>query len=235
MTGETNENVTCGGWPQSRVPPEGLSPVDLARWYRRQRREFYERIAALVDMPTRPTVNEGIAWRSARPGRFHSLIVFPYIGDFDYPGCTRRSAYLLDGPPVPRIHLNHFDYQPSRTRKRLWSGSDKTYHLWSAFGHRLELTVAIGELVDFVPWVVARVRAMEAEDSGLILPPPPPLEFNRTPDDMLGMAYAWTMAASADYYQRMWFREWSRAKQAERRERMSRQAGQKSQTQEVSP
>lgn len=168
-------------------------------------------------MPTRPTSTRGVAWRSACRQTFHHVLILPYIGAFKYPQSAASGAWSLDGPPVPRIHLNHISYEPSKARRRLWSREDERYHLpWTSFGNKLELTVAVRELVDFVPWVVAQARAMEADDPGLIAPPPHPLEFDRTPDELMRMDYAWTMAASADYWRRMWYLEKCRRERVER-------------------
>ena len=179
---------------------------DTGRSYRQVRREFYERLAALVDMPTRPTATQGIAWRSVRPGRYHSLIVLPYIGSFDPPGCRDGYPWTLDGRPVPRIYLNHYDWHPSRAQRRRWSLA-AVEPTWPPVRDHLELTVALEELADFAPWTAAWARASDMGDPSLILPPPHLLARASTAEEMLKTSYDWSRRADAEYDRRWQARE----------------------------
>jgi len=235
VTGETNENVTCGCRPQCRLAPEGLSHEDLARWCRRQRREFYERLAALVDMPTRPTASQGIAWpASGNCWLYNSLIVLPYLGDFDHPG-RYSPCWTIRGAPIPRIHLNHISWYPPQAQQFRWAG-ERNYDRRAAMsGHELELTVDIRELVDFAPWVLGWLEAVEKGNASLMPTPPHRLEGDTRPQNLLRTCYEWTLAAYEDYHARHQENEQYERRRAEWRERMSRQAGQELQPKEVTP
>lgn len=210
------QDVTCSNEP---LQTEALLSDDTGRAYRAVRREFYERLAALVDMPTRPTATQGIAWRSGRPGRYHSLIVLPYIGSFDPPGCRDGYPWTLDGRPVPRIYLNHYDWHPSKLQRRRWSLAAVEPTCPPERDH-LELTVAIDELADFAPWIAGWVRASESGNPSLILPPPHPLARAATAEEMLRTSYDWTMRANAEYHRR-WQACEARRRQRERRRVMA--------------
>ncbi len=175
---------------QNRCPLIG-SPGECGHAYRCIRRQFYEDLSGIVDMPTRISMQHGFAWRSTVPGIYHRLIVMPYIGCFD------RPALYGWQKPIPRIHLNHFDfYGLSRAQQRRWS-VDTSVQRWGASRGRLELTVTIEQLLDFVRWVAIWARAHDSTDPGMIPWPPHPLEG---PTHSLGFtSYLWTTAADEEY------------------------------------
>ena len=204
MTATPKQDATCRREPFQNVT---MLSDDTGRAYRQVRREFYERLAALVDMPTRPTATQGIAWRSGRPGRYHSLIVLAYAGSFDPPGCRDGYPWTLDGRPVPRIHLNDVAWWPSRTQERRWANSKVVELHWAAIGSDLELTLTLEELLDFVPWIVAWARASETGDRSLIFAPPHRLKQAATTEQMLTTRYDWSLRADAEYDRRWQARE----------------------------
>jgi hypothetical protein len=157
---------------------------------------FIDQLLAEVapSMPTRRSLRAGIAWRSDVAGTFHHVIVGAYEGDFKQP-----ERY---GLPIPRIHVNHVDFYPSRAAKDRWDNIGAAEHGWHPSRHLLELTVALDELVDFAPWVVAWTRAKDANDPALLAALPYPLEQPRTAEQLLATCYEWTPTATTDYERR---------------------------------
>jgi len=229
MTVSVNETEVRNPLRPVRIPPTGVSPADLGRWYRRQRREFYERIAALVDIPTRPTASQGIAWPASGNRRlYNSLIVLPYLGDFDHPG-RYSPCWTIRGAPIPRIHLNHISWEPSRAQQFRWEGERNYDHRATMSGHELELTVDIRELVDFAPWVLEWLKAVEQGDVSIMPTPPHRLEDDTSPQDLLRTCYEWTLAADEDYRARHQENEQRERRRAEWLAQVSRRTGQGSQ------
>ena len=207
-------------------PHPGMSQADeraLARIYKGARTAFYERIAASVAMPTRVTATRGIAWpMPGDPWRYNSLIVLPHVGNFDNPG--RYSPYwTVRAAPIPRIHLNHYSWDPSRTQQLRWAGVKDYSRIAAMSQHKLELTVDIDELSDFAPWVLDWLAAVEESDAAIVPAPPHPLERDRTPEELLRTHYEWTLAAHRDYEQRRLENERRERRRAEWLERMRRQ------------
>jgi len=160
--------------------------------YREIRSEFYRRLTACVDLPTRPSSQRGMAWRSQVPGIYHSLIVLPYIGSFDHPQDCEHPR------PVPRFHLNDMAlYDVSKRRKALW-GWDGSHSSWRVARQYLELTVTIEECLDFADWIATWARAIDADDSSLILPSPHALEIYAEPLSV-SHSYLWTQAAADEH------------------------------------
>ena len=160
----------------------------------RIRTAFCDRLidAVAPALPSRRSMTSGVAWRSDLPGVYHHVLVLAYTGSFEYAG-----RY---GPPLPRIHLNHFFFCVSRAQKRRWSSPGAApCGIWHPSPDRLELTVALTELVDFVPWVVAWARAVDAGDPSLVPALPHALEFARTPGQLLRTDYAWTARAASEH------------------------------------
>lgn len=203
MNTAQKQDAACRKEPSQNV---AMLSDDTGRAYRQVRRTFYEHLAALVDMPTRPTATQGIAWRSGRPGRYHSLIVLPYIGDFCPPGCRDGYPWTLDGRPVPRIYLNHYSWHPSQAQRRRWALTT-VEPTWPPERDHLELTVAIEELIDFAPWIAAWARATEACNLAQVLPPPRRLKQAVTAEQLLSTRYDWTVQADAEYDRRWNARE----------------------------
>jgi hypothetical protein len=162
---------------------------------------FYDRLAAAVadGMPTHRSASPGMAWRSDVAGVYHHVLVLPYIGDFEHPERQSVRSWTLSGPPIPRIHVNHYDFRVSQAQKRRWSGANGPDEAWQPSRHVLELTVALNELVDFAPWVAAWARAVEADNPAMLPALPHPLEHPRTPEQLLRTAYEWTAQASKEY------------------------------------
>ena len=186
-----------------QTKPSSTNQPQLVRTRKRLRREFYERIADLVNTPTRFTPTQGIAWPTLRtPWEFNSLIVLPYTGDFDrpfqyYPNGTLR------GVPLPRIHLNHLWLEPSKSQIRRWFGTN-TYGRPAVMSqHSLELTVDLNELPDFAPWVLGWLKAAEDQNAELIPTPPHPLYPTRMASDVLRSRNQWTYAAHREYRRRI--------------------------------
>ena len=207
-------------------PRWGMSQKDereLARIYKRVRRDFYERIAASVDMPTRITATCGIAWpRPGDPWHYNSLIVLPYVGDFDHP--VRYSPYwTVLGAPIPRIHLNHYSWVPSRAQQFRWAGVRDYGRIAAMSKHTLELTVDLGELVDFAPWVLGWLAAVERSDAVVMPMPPHRLERDTPPEGLLRTRYEWTLTAHRDYEHRRIENEQRERRHAEWLQRMRRE------------
>lgn len=161
--------------------------------HRKTRSEFYRRLSAIVDMPTRPSSIYGILWRSAVPGHYHSLVVLAYVGCFE-------QKYTDNYPrPVPRIHLNDLVYrEPSKAQQVRWAKPNKLLKAWCPVARYLEITVTMDELLDFVPWIARWAEAIDAKDSTLILPSPHPLELTQGPLRYTH-GYLWTKAADSEY------------------------------------
>jgi len=175
------------------------------------RSAFLDRLAAVVApaLPTRKSSRSGIAWRSDVAGVYHHVVVLPYVGDFEHPERQSLRSWTLSGPPIPRIHVNHYDFWVSQAQQRRWSGLARRQagvggpeDAWHSSRHVLELTVALDELLDFAPWVAAWIRAVEANDPALLLALPHPLEHPRTAEYLLATAYEWTARASEEYERR---------------------------------
>jgi len=165
---------------------------------------FYDRLAAAVadGMPTSRSASSGMAWRSDVAGVYHHVLVLPYVGDFERPERQDLRSWTLGGPPIPRIHVNHYDFRLSRAQKRRWLGGNGPDEAWQPSPHMLELTVALEELGDFAPWVAAWARAAQANDPMLLPAPPHPLEHPRTSEHLLRTAYEWTARAAEEYERR---------------------------------
>ena len=169
---------------------------------KRVRRQFYERISSLVRTPTRFTSSQGIAWPTFKtPWEFNSLIVLPYVGSFDQPG-QRYPNGTLRGTPLPRIHLNHYWHEPSKAQVRRWFGTNIQGRPAVMSQHSLELTVGVDELVDFAPWVLDWLEAVENDDVELIPTPPHPLHPTRMDCDLLKSRYEWSAKAHQEYRRR---------------------------------
>jgi hypothetical protein len=211
--------------PQPRPGMSQTEERELARIYKRVRREFYEHIAASVAMPTRVTATQGVAWPTpGNPRRYNSLIVLPYVGDFDNP--VRYSPYwTVRGAPIPRIHLNHYAWDPSRAQQFRWAGVRDYSRIAAMSQHELELTVDLGELVDYAPWVLGWLAAVEKTDASLMPTPPHPLEHHSTPEELLKTRYEWTLTAHQDYERRRLENEQRERRHAEWLDRMRRQSG----------
>ena len=67
----------------------------------------------------------------------------------------------------------------------------------------LELTVALEELADFAPWVVAWTQAADIRDAALIPALPHVLQFPRTAEELLKADYEWTARAAEEYERRL--------------------------------
>ena len=170
------------------------------------RRTFYDRlIAAVADRtPSRRSMMFGIAWRARMPGIYHHVLVLPYIGDFEHPERENWRSWALSGPPVPRIHVNHYYFCPSHAQEFRWPAAGAAPHgLWIRSGHMLELTVALEELADFAPWVVAWTQAADIRDAALIPALPHALQFPRTAEELLKADYEWTARAAEEYERRL--------------------------------
>jgi len=164
-----------------------MKPTDI-------RYAFLDRLLAEVapSMPTRRSMRSGICWRSGVAGVYHHMLVLPYVGDF--------REFKRYGLPIPRIHVNNFTFfGPAKAAKARWNSLGAARDGWHRSQHVLELTVALDELVHFAPWIAAWTRAVDANDPGLLLPLPHPLEFDRPPADLMRTNYAWTAAATTDY------------------------------------
>ena len=222
MTKHRNSTIRL---PQPRPGMSQDEERELAHIYKRVRGEFYERIAASVDMPTRITATQGVAWPTpGNPWRYNSLIVLPYVGDFDNP--VRYSPYwTVRGAPIPRVHLNHYSRDPSRAQQFRWAGVMDYSRIAAMSRHGLELTVDLGELVDFAPWVLGWLEAVEKSDASLMPIPPHRLERERTPDDLLRTRYEWSLAAHEDYHRLHAENEQREHQHAEWLDRMRRQSG----------
>ena len=183
-----------------------LSSTDqgqLTRTCKQIRRQFYERIAASVQMPTRITATQGIAWPTFKfPWEFNSLIVLPYVGDFDRPGPNNFNR-TIRGLPIPRIHLNRYWYEPSKAQLRRWFGTNEYGRPAVMSQHSLELTVDLNELLDFAPWVLAWLEAVEKDEVELIPTPPHPLYPTKMASGLLRSKYEWTFKAHQDYRRRV--------------------------------
>ena len=166
------------------------NPKKRLKDYRRFRRQFYERVAALVKMPTRITATRGVAWMSEMPGVYHHLKVGAYAGSFD------ELPYREYCRPVPRIYLDCLYWHLSKAQARRWSGGDRNI-TWSASKGKLELTVALDELADFAAWVACWARAYDTQDADAIPWPPHPLEGETR--SLAFESYLWTPRATADY------------------------------------
>jgi hypothetical protein len=148
-------------------------------------------------------MTSGIAWRSDVPGIYHHLLVLPYIGDFEHPERQGWRSWTTGGPPIPRIHVNHYFFLPSQAQELRWSAAGAPPHgLWRACGRMLELTVALEELPDFVGWIVGWTRAIDIGDPSLLPALPHPLQFPRTAEELLKTSYEWTLEASEQYERR---------------------------------
>lgn len=157
------------------------------------RRGFYDRLAAAVApaMPTRLSYKNGIGWRSGLPGVYHHVIVLPYIGEFSRTGAHER--------PIPRIHLNHFDFWPgvSKAQCRRWAEGSWTPFMRS--DAMLELTTTLEELPDFTEWITAWAKAHDQDDCSLLGPAPYPIVEIGWGQDPFEVSYLWTTAASKEY------------------------------------
>ena len=186
-----------------QTQPSSTDQKELARTCKQIRREFYERIASLVKTPSRFTPTQGIAWPTLKtPWEFHSLIVLPYVGDFNrpfqyYPNGTLR------GLPLPRIHLNRYSSEPSKAQVRRWFGTNIYGRPAVMSQHSLELTLDLNELSDFAPWVLGWLKAAEEQNAELIPTPPHPLYPTRMASDVLRDRNQWTYAAYREYRKRM--------------------------------
>jgi len=170
------------------------------------RSAFYDRLIAAVAgrTPSRRSMTSGIAWRSARAGVYHHVLVLPYIGDFEHPEREYWRSCAAGGTPIPRIHVNHYFFLPSHAQELRWSAAGAAMHgLWICSGHMLELTVTLEELVDFAPWVVAWTQAADIRDAALIPALPHALQFPRAPEELLKADYEWTARAAAEYELRL--------------------------------
>jgi hypothetical protein len=210
--------------PQPRRGRSQTEERELARIYKNVRQQFYEQIAASVAMPTRVTATQGVAWPTpGNPWRYNSLIVLPYVGDFDRP--VRYSPYwTVRGAPIPRIHLNHYSWDPSRAQRFRWACVKDYSRIATMSRHELELTVDLGELVDFAPWVLGWLKAVEKSDAAIMPAPPHLLERDTTPEELLRTRYEWTLAAHRDYERRRIENEQRERRHAEWLQRMCRQA-----------
>ena len=133
---------------------------------------------------------------------FNSLIVLPYVGEFDRP-LQHNPNGTLRGVPIPRIHLNHYWYEPSKAQLRRWFRVN-TYGRPAVMSqHSLELTVDLDELVDFAPWLLGWLEAVEKDDAELIPTPPHPLYPTKMARDLLRSRYEWTLKAHREYRQRI--------------------------------
>jgi hypothetical protein len=169
------------------------------------RRAFYDRlIAAVADgVPSRRSMTSGIAWRSGVADVYHHVLVLPYVGSFEYPERQDWRSWTLGGPPIPRIHLNHIMFFPSHAQELRWSAAGAPPHgLWRGSDHVLELTVALEELPDFAPWIVAWTHAADIRSAALLPTLPYPLQFPRTAEELLKTSYEWTLEASEQYERR---------------------------------
>ena len=121
--------------------------------------------------------------------------MLPYVGNFN------RPQYY--GDPIPRIHVDHYAYDPSQVQRQRWAAdAPPSDRLWTMAPHPLELTVTLNELLDFVDWVVAWTRAVDTNDPALLLPLPHPLERARSAEELLRTYYEWTVAAHTEYHRR---------------------------------
>ena len=182
-----------------QTQPSSTDQKELARTCKRLRREFYEHIAASVEAPSRFTPTQGIAWPTFKTRwEFNSLIVLPYVGNFDrpfryYPNGTLR------GVPLPRIHLNRYWYEPSKAQVRRWFGTNIHGRPAVMSQHSLELTVDLSELDDFASWVLSWLKAAEDQNAEHIPTPPHPLYPTRMASDVLRDRNQWTYAAYRQY------------------------------------
>lgn len=171
---------------------------------------FYAALKPLVLLPTRPSIREGIAWRSGVHGWFHHVYVYPYAG-------TLGKRMLRDPERIiPRIALNECRFlEPTRRRRRLWS-QERPYSSWIYCPHSLELTVTLDELVDFVPYVVGWAQACESNAPGRVPAPPHPLDLGNNWHSFVA-GYRWSLAANDEYGRWEERRRLARARAAERR------------------
>jgi len=170
------------------------------------RSAFYDRLIAAVAgrTPSRRSMTSGIAWRSVRAGVYHHVLVLPYIGDFEHPERQGWRSWTTGGPPIPRIHINDYYFRVSHAQERRWSAAGAPPHgVWCGSNHVLELTVAIEELADFAEWAVRWTQAVDVGDPALLPDPPHPLEYPRTPEELLKTSYEWTARAAAEYELRL--------------------------------
>ena len=170
------------------------------------RSAFYDRLLyAVADRtPSRRSMMSGIAWRARTPGIYHHVLVLPYIGDFEHPERQNGRSWALSGRPVPRIHVNHIAFFPSHAQELRWSAAGAARHgLWICSAHKLELTVALEELADFAPWIVAWTQAADVRDAAHIPALPHALQFPRTPEELLKAEYEWTARAAEEYELRL--------------------------------
>ena len=166
------------------------------------RSAFYDRlIAAVADrVPSRRSMMSGISWRARVPGVYHHVLVLPYIGDFEHPERQNGRSWALSGRPIPRIHVNHIAFFPSHAQELRWSAAGAARHsLWVCSGHVLELTVALEELPDFAPWIVAWTHAADMRSPELLPALPHPLQFPRMAEELLKTSYEWTAQGFAEY------------------------------------
>ena len=185
-----------------QTKPSSTDQPQLVRTCKRVRLEFYERIASLVKTPTKFTATGGIAWPTFKtPWEFNSLIVLPYVGSFDQPG-QRYPNGTLRGVPIPRIHLNQYCYEPSKVQLRRWFGTNIHSRPAVMSQHSLELTVGLEELVDFAPWVLDWLKAVEQDEARLVSTPPHPLHPTRMDCDLLKSRYEWSAKAHQEYRRR---------------------------------
>ena len=186
-----------------QTKPSSTDQQEIVRTCKRLRREFYERIASLVKTPSRFTPTQGIAWPTLKtPWEFHSLIVLPYVGDFNrpfqyYPNGTLR------GLPLPRIHLNRYSSEPSKAQVRRWFGTNIYGRPAVMSQHSLELTLDLNELSDFAPWVLGWLKAAEDQSAELIPTPPHPLYPTTANSHLMHNRNVWSEKAYQEYRKRM--------------------------------
>ena len=205
----------CAGWESNPYRPEGQerrkmedranNRVQVKRKgagvsrnsraaYKKIRREFHRKIAAMVPMPTRPTEDWGMAW-PARNRRwvFNSLVVRSHDGSFELDRDTN---------PIPRVFLNRLWWPQSRRQILRWTGVEAGSLRMDVSHRALTLTVAIEELLDFAPWLLAWLEAVERRDASLMPKPPHALQGTPDAEDLLFSRFEWTVAAHEEHGRR---------------------------------
>ena len=162
--------------------------------YKQIRRQFYQKIAAMVQLPTRPTADWGMAWPArTRRWAFNSLVVRSHDGSFEL---------HRDNNPIPRIFLNRLWWPQSRQQILRWTGAAAGSLRMDVSHRALTLTVALEELLDFAPWLLGWLEAVEKRDVSLMPMPPHALQGTPGAEALLLSQYEWTVGAHQEHERR---------------------------------